>query len=93
MARQESEANAAGFNSRSFQELYDHQLSLSAKVEIEICNDILKIKKTDNEALTKKLIASLEEVLSFGTPKPDENPNMYVAWEKAHKLLAEVSSP
>jgi hypothetical protein len=52
-----------------------------------------KAGSDSQKEILNKLTDSLEEVLSFGSPKPDENPNMYVAWEKAHKLLAEVSSP
>lgn len=50
------------------------------------CGEFDPQKKT-----IEKLSKSLLEVLAFGSPKPEENPTMFVAWEKAHKVLSECA--
>lgn len=58
-------------------------------------NDYKKICESGEfdpqKAAIEKLSKSLLEVLSYGSPKPDENPTMFVAWEKAHKVLSELA--
>lgn len=75
---------------RSLKELYYEDFKI---IEIEIVDDLetLKAKEKELNSSIEKLSKSLLEVLSYGSPKPDENPTMFVAWEKAHKVLSELA--
>lgn len=74
----------------SLKELYYEDFRI---VEVEIVDDLetLKAKEKELNSSIEKLSKSLLEVLSYGSPKPDENPTMFVAWEKAHKVLSELA--